>query len=287
MVKWFRLYELRYLVHLFAYLGVNYSTGVCGLQDSQFHHFALFLNVILKELHNPQQQKPSFFFYMAIVGLLAVITGFAKTFIIPVANNKFDAPLAITIHGAFALAWIILFLVQTSLIYFRKYTLHKLLGFSGLFIAAAIMITLIPAGISVARRNLSQGGGESSYSTLLGVITSGILFFALVLAGILKRNNSESHKRFMLLATIVVLWPAWFRFRHYFQFVPRPDIWFGFVLSNSLIVIAWIRDKLRNGRIHPVFIYGGVIIILEQSFEVFAFDSPIWRSIAKWIYNVL
>ena len=116
---------------------------------------------------------------------------------------------------------------------------------------------------------------------------SGIMFFTLVLVGTLKRRVPESHKRLMLLATIVVLWPAWFRFRHYFPSVPRPEIWFALVLAYSLIIFAWIWDKLKNGLVHPILKYVGLFIILEQTFEVFAFDSPIWRQIAKWSYGLL
>jgi hypothetical protein len=113
------------------------------------------------------------------------------------------------------------------------------------------------------------------------------MFFCLVLAGVLKRNVPEAHKRLMLLATIVVLWPAWFRFRHYFPTVPRPDIWFALVLADSLIIISWIWDKCKNGNIHPVLKYMGLFIILEQSFEVIVYDSSLWRQTAKWIFDLL
>ncbi|MEO6405026.1 MAG: hypothetical protein ABIO32_06020 [Ferruginibacter sp.] len=234
-----------------------------------------------------RKKKPSFFLIIAIVGLLAVLIGFAKTFIIPVATNSFSAPLLIHIHGAFAFGWIILFLTQASLIHFHKYKKHQTLGFLGLFISAGVMITMIPTGVYVVQRDLRQGFGESAYSSLLGVITSGIMFFSLVVAGILKRRVPESHKRLMLLATIVVLWPAWFRFRHYFPSVSRPEIWFALVLADSLIIIAWIWDKLRNGFVHPILKYVGLFIISEQTFEVFAYDSLIWRQIAKWSYSLL
>ena len=224
---------------------------------------------------------------MAIVGLLAVLIGFAKTFIIPVATNSFTAPLLIHVHGAFAFAWILLFLTQTVLIHFHKYKIHQTLGIFGVFIAAGVMLTMVPAGLFVVQRDLKQGFGESAYSSLIGVITSGIMFFCLVLTGVLKRNVPEAHKRLMLLATIVVLWPAWFRFRHYFPSVPRPDIWFALVLPDSLIIISWIWDKFKNGIIHPVLKYVGLFIILEQTFEVIAYDSSIWQQTAKWIYDLL
>jgi hypothetical protein len=44
--------------------------------------------------------RSSFFFFMSLVGLLAVLVGFAKTFIIPVAAGSFKAPFSIPLHGA-------------------------------------------------------------------------------------------------------------------------------------------------------------------------------------------
>jgi len=239
-----------------------------------------------QSLVSKETKTLSFFIFIAIVGLLAVLIGFAKTFIIPTVEGSFKAPIIVHIHGAFAFGWILLFLIQTLLIHFHKYNIHQYLGILGVFIAAGVMVTMIPVGKYVVDRDLKQALGEFSYSSLLGVITSGLLFFLLVLMGILKRNDSATHKRLMLLATIVVLWPAWFRFRHYFPTIPRPDIWFALVVADSLILIAWIWDKFRNGKIHPVLLYTGLFIILEQSFEVVAFDNPTWRSIAKWLYGV-
>ncbi len=224
---------------------------------------------------------------IALVGLLAVLIGFAKTFFLPVAAGSFSAPLAVHMHGSFAFAWIFLFVVQTGLIHYRKYRIHQLLGCLGLFIAGGLTITMVPVGLYVVRRELAGGLGPTAYSTLLGTVTSGIMFFILVLAGIVKRNKPAAHKRLMLLATIVVLWPAWFRFRHYFPSVPQPEIWFALVLADSLIVVSWIWDKVSNGTIHPVLGYVGLFIIAEQSFEVMAFDRPAWRGMAKWLYMLL
>ena len=224
--------------------------------------------------------------FIAILGLIAAIAGFAKTFFLPVAFGEFKAPLVIHIHGGFAFAWVILFLLQTSFIHFRKYALHKSLGWLGIVIAAGVMITLVPAGMYAVNRDLSDGVGEASYSTLVGVVTSGVMFFAMVVAAMLGRKDPEYHKRFMVLSLIVILWPAWFRFRHYFPSIPRPDIWFALVLADSLIVGAWIWDKVKNGSIHPVLKYVGIFIIVEQSFEVFMFDTPLWRSVAVWMFNL-
>jgi hypothetical protein len=151
--------------------------------------------------------------------------------------------------------------------------------------AAGIAITLFPTGKFVVDRDLATGLGDSAYSSILGTIVSGLLFFALVVAGIWNRNRPDFHKRFMLLATIVVLWPAWFRFRHYFPSVPHPEIWFALVLADSLILFLWVHDWIRLKKIHPVSLYIGSFIILEQCIEVWAFDRPLWRNIAKEVYS--
>ncbi|UJH92148.1 hypothetical protein LZ575_06090 [Antarcticibacterium sp. 1MA-6-2] len=89
----------------------------------------------------------------------------------------------------------------------------------------------------------------------------------------------------MLLATLVIIWPAWFRFRHYFPAVPRPDVWFGFILADSFILVAMLWDKIVHGKIHPVLLYTGSFIVLEHILEVLLFDSYYWRIISRALYH--
>jgi hypothetical protein len=113
------------------------------------------------------------------------------------------------------------------------------------------------------------------------------MFAILVGLGYKYRKKPKIHKRLLLLATIVLLWPAWFRFRHFFPSVPRPDIWFAVVLADSLIILSWLADKLTYKKIHPVLLYGGIFIITEHALEVLMFDSEPWRVVAKAIYSIL
>lgn len=229
-------------------------------------------------------KRPSYFLVLSGIGLAAALIGFSKTFFVPMAAGTFSAPVIIHVHGALAFAWIILFMVQNSVIYLRQYSSHRTLGYVGFTVAIGLAVTMVPVGTLSVERELARGAGESGYSTLLGVLTSGLLFLAFVIGGIVSRRKPEHHKRFMLLATIIILWPAWFRFRHYFPSVPRPDIWFGLVLADSLIVISWIWEMIKFKKVHPVLLWGGAFIIVEQSFEVISVDTPVWRSVSKWLY---
>ncbi|WP_034258254.1 hypothetical protein [Altibacter lentus] len=231
--------------------------------------------------------KPSYFFLMAIVGLLAVLIGFAKTFIIPITEGSFSAPGIVYVHGAFTFSWITLFFIQTFLININKYRLHMTLGIVGVLIAIGTTFTMVPVGLYAVHKELGLGFGDTAISGFLGVLTSALMFISLVLAGVINRKNGAAHKRLMLLATLVVLWPAWFRFRHYFPDITRPDIWFAVVLADSWILIAILWDKWKNGSVHPVLKYVGAFIILEHVLEVLFFDTPTWRVVAKFIHQLV
>lgn len=234
-----------------------------------------------------ERPKISIYLLIAIIGFIAVHIGFATTFLIPMTKGTFEAPAIIYIHGMVAFAWVLLFLVQTFLIHRSQYKLHMTLGFTGIVIALATSITMIPAAMFGVEKELAAGLGQTAISGIVGNCTSSIMFLSLALSGVAYRKRPDIHKRLLLLATIVVLWPAWFRFRHYFPSVERPDIWFAVVLADSLIILAWIWEKSTTNRIHPVLKYGGIFIIAEHAFEVIMFDTAGWRIIANVIYGSL
>ena len=242
---------------------------------------------MVTKIRSKKRKRSKFFLFMGIVGVLAVLIGFAKTFFIPVAERSFKAPFAVYLHGFFAFAWILFFLSQSVLIHSGKVKLHMRMGILGVILALGTAVTLIPVGLFTVEKELRAGLGETAVSGILGMFTSGLMFLGIFMSGMIYRKQLQVHKRLMLLATIVVLWPAWFRFRHYFPGIERPDIWFAVVLADSLIIIAWVWDWLQNRRIHPVLLYVGMFIILEQTFEVMAFDSQPWRHAAKMVYSFL
>lgn len=236
-----------------------------------------------------EQLRPGqgFFVVMAVLAAVVALIGFASTFLVPIARGSFAGSPAIFAHAAATFGWIALFVLQPSLIRAGAYDIHVRTGMLGALLAIAVAITGVQVGVFATERDLAAGVGPTAISTILGVVTGMTVFLALVAAGIAFRKNPDTHKRLMLLATIVVLWPAWFRFRHYFPDVPRPDIWFALVAADSLIVIAALRDKLALGCVHPVWLFVGSLVIIEHTFEALMFDTPAWRAVAHAVFDVL
>ncbi len=229
--------------------------------------------------------RSKFYFIMGLVGLLAIFIGFSRPFIIPVSRGSFKAPATIYVHAFFSFSWVLLFTLQAYLIRSRKPKIHIRLGLLGIIIALGAAFSLIPVAKFIMERDLQLGMGDTAFSNSVGLLTTGVVFLILVGFGLYYRRKPQVHKRLLLLATIVLLWPAWFRFRHFFPSVPRPDIWFGLILADSLIIIAWLWDKVQHKKIHPVFLYAGIAIIMEQVFEVYMYDSMLWREMGKVLYR--
>ena len=230
-----------------------------------------------------------FYVGMALTGLAVVLLGFSRTYLAPMAQGDFQAAGVVHLHGALAFGWVLLFVLQPGLIRAERYGVHMRTGLLGLGLATATAITAVPVALLAVARDLASGFGAGAVSSLPGVLTSMAIFLGLVLAGAWAafRGRGAVHKRLMLLATIVVLWPAWFRLRHWLPGVPDPQFWLGVVAADSLMFAAMIRDRLVEGRGHPVWLWVGVPIIVEQTLEAVFYDAPLWRSVATFLYEAL
>lgn len=229
----------------------------------------------------------AFYLFMAGVAVLASAIGFSTTYFIPLAGARFGGPWIAHVHGLLFFAWVLLFVVQTSFARLGSMRLHRRLGLGALPMALAMALSGVGVGLYAVRRDLAAGQGDVAYSQLVGVLTTMAIFVVFVAAALRMRRRPDWHKRMALLATIAVLWPAWFRFRHLMPWLPRPDILLAVVFSDSLIVLAMIRDQLRFGQVHPAYWIFGLGLTAEHVAEVLLFDTPPWRAAARIIYTAL
>ena len=229
----------------------------------------------------------AFYLGFALVAALAALIGFSTTYFLPMAGGRFAGPAIAHLHGLLFFTWIALLIAQAWLARARRMRLHQRLGLAVLPLAAAMAVTGLGIGMFAVRRDLAAGGGDAAYSQLVGVVTG--MLFLLIFVGIAwaTRRRPAWHKRMILLATVAVLWPAWFRWRHLLPGLPRPDIWLGVVVSDSLILIAALRDQARFGRVHPAYLACGSLLIAEHVAEIIWFDSPGWRSLAKAMFDLV
>ena len=231
----------------------------------------------------PRRHKSRFFLVASCLALAVALVGFFKTFFLPSFRGTFSAPAVIYLHGALLFLWTVVLVTQSLLIQMRKLYWHRRLGYVSLGLVPCVVFSTMAAGVYVLKRDLALGGGQVAISSLVGTFTSPLVFALLVAVAIVYRRRPEYHKRLMLLAMIAIIWPAFFRFRHYFPSVAHPEVVFAFVLPNCMILIAMLWEKLMLGRVHVVYLTAGVALILENLTETYFFDSSGWRVLANWL----
>ena len=213
-----------------------------------------------------------FYISLALSGLAAIAIGFSTTYFIPLSRHGFTAPAFVHIHGLSACAWVMLLLIQAFLVRGGRTRLHMRVGQAALPLAILIFACGILTAAWAARRDL-PAQGVVALSSLMGTVTGLSLFLAFVSAGYVTRRRAAAHKRWMALATIAVLWPAIFRWRHLMPTMSRPDIILGLFVADLPILLAMLRDRFRYGEVHPVWLVGGTFWFVEQGLEVAIFDT--------------
>jgi hypothetical protein len=228
--------------------------------------------------------RSRFFLYLACAFLGIAIAGFSTTFFMPLARGTFSAPPIIHIHGALLFGWLILLILQSSLINQRRFVTHRQLGWLGAALCLSIVISGVLVGLHATRRDMAAGGDDFVLGQFINVLIEMLLFGSLVAAAIALRADGESHKRLLILATISALAPAWLRFRHFLPAVPNPFVAFS-VLADSLVAVVIARDWFVSKRVHPTYLWAGGAMILVHIIELLAIRSEPWLRLSRWLLS--
>ena len=226
-------------------------------------------------------------FYGGMGVLLAAIAvaGFAPTFYLrgwfgappTVAGATELTPLAL-IHGGIFTAWMVLFIVQTSLIASRRIKVHRRLGVAGAVLAAIMIVAGYMTAIGAARRGASPPGVEP-LPFLVVPLFDLVLFALFVTAAILRRRDKESHKRLMLLAYISIIAAGVARLPGVLPY--GPFMFFGIAYALALVGVAY--DLWSRGRIHRVYYWAVPLLVISVPGRLMLSSTGAWHSFAEFL----
>ena len=222
-------------------------------------------------------------FYTSMGLAIAAVTfwGFAATFYLspwmeaPPTTPDWSPLLAV--HGTVFTSWMVLMVMQPLLIATRNVRIHRRLGFLGAAIAAAmVVIGNITAVVAMHGGFKLMGDPMVFYAIPFFAINS---FAVAVLFAILWRNRAETHKRLILLANVGLINAAIAR-------IPLDAIQAGapftFTFLPNLITLAGIvYDWRTRGRVHPVWIWGGLAMVASQIALFPVMGSGWWHGFAQ------
>jgi hypothetical protein len=217
-------------------------------------------------------------FFLGMAGLIAatVVVGFAMS-AHRLGGSAFGAlPFLVHVHAGVFLAWIVLYVVQSSLVSAGSLALHRRLGVAGAVIATTMVILGTATTIMCVRRGAVPPFFPPSVLLVVDIIGV-IVFGGLTAAAILLRRKSGWHKRLMLCGTIMVMSPALGRI------LPIPQLGSLAPLAVFAAMMAYVLtgvafDQYHRGRVHIAYAWGGGVIILSQlSVGPLAFSGPVLR----------
>jgi FtsH-binding integral membrane protein len=216
-----------------------------------------------------------FFSGMALACAIILFLGFLPSYFHRSAELPPLSPLY-QLHGALFTAWIVLLLAQTALVAGRRTDIHRTLGLAGALLAAVVFVLGVAVAVETLRNGGPPGGDPRKFLAIpLGDI---IVFGVLVGAAVLQRQDSDTHKRLMLLATISLLTAAVARFLRQVGMGGAPNLFYG---TDVFVVVLAIYDLVSRGRVHPATLWGGAMVVGFKPllFYAVAITSP-WLALA-------
>jgi hypothetical protein len=224
-----------------------------------------------------------FFTGMAIAMLIVAYVGFARSFFLRPLFPEWPSPSEpiFYVHGAFFSAWCVLLVIQTMLVGVGRTDVHRKVGVLGVVIALGMVILGVAGALIAANRPTGFNGVPIPPLQFLVVPLFDIAFFGTFVAlGVGNRTNPQSHKRWMVLATVALLGAAFARWPYVWQ-IGNPFVYFG--LAYLFIVALALWDFRTRGTLHPVTRWGGLALIVSLPARLALSGTAAWLAFATWL----
>lgn len=244
----------------------------------------------IPNVHRRISDRPLYLLAAVIVPLV-VLAGFARTYYL---KGFFATPampsFLVHLHGIVMTAWVVLFIVQVTLVAKRRTKTHQRLGILGAGLAALVFVVGILTGLYAAARfvndpSLVPAGGPPPLPFLIIPLGDMLIFAILITVALYYRKRLDVHKRLMLLAAINIMTPAIARIPLGFIVNGGPLAFFGL---TDLCLIGFVAfDTIRHRRLHPAFLWGGLFLIIMQPLRLLIAPTDAWISFAAALVRLV
>jgi hypothetical protein len=239
-----------------------------------------------RPLVSPAAPGRKFYTGIAIAMLFTALFGFSRTYFLGLISGHARtitgrAPNAtVHLHALLFMSWLVLFIVQTSLVATHRVKVHRKLGYFGVALAAAMIVVGGRTAVEAARLGaVPPGANPWSFMAIpLGDITTFAIFF---LGAVLWRKNADKHKRMIILACSCLMPAAIVRWPGALSLGPLAS--YGFALLFPIAGVVY--DRRSRGRVHPVYWWGLAVIVLGVAARVVLLGSPAWMHAMQSLFG--
>ena len=222
-----------------------------------------------------------FFGGMTIAMLIAVLVGFGPTyFFSTISGTTFELTRPLHVHGAAFTTWMVLLVIQSTLVAAGRTDIHRKLGVAGGVLAAVMMVLGAYVALTRFHGGLMTPPPGIPAGVLLAVALATIVVFPVLFgSALLLRRRTDYHKRLVLIATCELVTAAVARWPGVSSLGPP-----GFFAITDLFLVALaVYDFRSRGRIHPATLWGGLFFVASQPLRLLIGFSAPWAAFAAWV----
>ncbi|RUN76739.1 hypothetical protein EJC47_10140 [Sphingomonas sp. TF3] len=186
-----------------------------------------------------------------------VVAGFSL--MIVTGRSSFASPPIVHAHAVVFMGWVVLYVTQNALVARGSIALHRRLGWIG----AGWIVAMVVLGTIVTVRLVRLGHAPFFFPPALFLVLNPVTiltFAALTTAAIVRRRQTEWHRRLHFSGMALLLGPA------YGRLLPMPFlIPYAYevdVLAVLILpIVGMVFDLRRTGKVHPAWWWGLAAII--------------------------
>ncbi len=225
-----------------------------------------------------------FYSGMAILLCVCVFIGFSPTYF---RAGMMRAPLPspiLHIHGAVFTLWMLLFVVQATLISARRVKWHRSFG-TVAFCLPPIMIVLgVIAAIDALHRGVKIGPLDPAVSAAIPLI--GIIGFSFVIyASWRARRRPDAHKRLILIATMGLVAAAFGRFP--WARIGLPPAAGAVTGLGILLLFLVVYELISIRRIHRSTMWAAPFMFASVALAVPIGMTTAWHAFAELLNRII
>ena len=206
------------------------------------------------------QRDRLFFSGIALLVLIAVLVGFARTYFLAGVFSSNLANAMVHVHGALFTLWMALLLAQVALVACHRTRWHMRLGVAGMFLAPLMVVTGFATLIAGIRRRSVPPPVLQIFTTQDILLLC--LFAFLISWAFLARRDTPTHKRLVLCATFLIIIPAIARWPIVGNIAQNPMPFY--LCVNSFPALLVVYDLWTRRLLHRATICGVALMIILQ-----------------------
>lgn len=221
--------------------------------------------------------SPGLFLGLAIAMATVIVFGFSLQ--LAMGRSSFSLPIWVHVHAVIFFGWVVLFVVQTSLIAAGNRRLHRWLGWVGAGWAIAIVLVGTLTTVLSVRAGRTPFFFTPAFFIVLNPMNA-LAFSGLTAAGIVQRRDTGWHRRLLICGMAELTGPG------YGRFLPVPLVipYAGWMLFSAILlipVVGAVIDWRKRGRLHPAWTWGIGTIVAVHFAMVAISSGPIGSAIYR------